>query len=128
MVIGFAGSGAQIFLTRKLAVHDNLAVVQADRPCEAAHASCCRAHFFFIRELNGVFRNIQRVYQLRHVQFPVASDKGRHIAVFFSLFIIGNKQQRFHCLRLWNSQEIRYFFDCLCPRSMHFLQRQLRFR
>ena len=124
MVIFFICACAEVCKTRQFAVHNDSAVVKSYRTCKAAHtAGCCR-HLFFVSKGDSVFRNLQGIDQLNHVQFSVAPDKSCHIAVFFALFVVSNKEQRFDGLGLIQLQEVCHFFDGLCARCVHFFHRQ----
>ena len=123
-MIGLAGACAQVSKTRQLAVHHDPAVVQMHRAGKAAYATGRSRHLRFICESNRVFRNIQCVDQLRHVQLTVAAEEHSHIALFVSFCIIGHEEQRFDRLFLVQLEERRDLVDRLCARCMHLFQRQ----
>ena len=120
----FACSGAEVLLSRKLAVHDYPAVMKTRWACESAYASGGIAHSLFICEFDSVLRYIQRVDQLRHVKVSVASYESRHVFLNFALFIIYCEQKGFHCLFLVQSQIIGNFFYGLRTRRVYLFHRK----
>ena len=124
MVVHLTCTCTQVLQANQFAVYYNLAVVQTYRTCESAYTASCCTHFFFISEFDGVFRNVQRVYQLYHVQFTVASDESRYVAVWLVFFIVSYEQQSLDGLFLRQTQEVCNFFDGLGARSVYFFHFQ----
>ena len=120
-----ACSGTEIFLSRQLAVHYYRAVMELRRTRESAYAACNFTHLFFICEFYGMLWYIQRIHQLRHIEFSVASHESCHISVLLAVIVICHEQKSFHRLLFLYTQECRYVFYSLCSRSFNFLQRKL---
>ena len=124
MMVQFACSRAQVFHAGHFAVHHDRAVVQPHRSGEAADAAGRFVHLLFISEFDGVLRNVQRVDQFGHVQLSVAAHKGCHVAVFFSLFIVFDEEQRFQCLLRVEAQVVRDILDGLGIRGIDLFDRE----
>ena len=124
VVICLASTCTQVLQANQFAVYYNLAVVQTYRTCEAANCTCYSTHLFFVSEFDGVFRNVQSVYQLNHVQFAVASDESSYVTVLLAFFVISYEQQSLDGLFLRQTQEVSNFFDSLGTRSVYFFHFQ----
>ena len=124
MMIFLISACTKILQPYQFAVHHNLTVVKSARSGKTAYAPSRLANLLLISKLDSMFRNLQRVNQLDHIQLSVASYESSNISVFLTFAVIGDKQQGFYRLRLFQMQKIGYFFYCLGSRRIDFLFRK----
>ena len=118
-MICLTGSCTKVLKSRKLTVHNNLTVVKVHRTCKTAYASRSRRHLFFISKGYGIFRNVQCIDQLGHIELPVSADKYGYVSVFIPLCIICHKQKGLDCLLLVQLEVLCNLVNGLGARSVY---------